>query len=401
MNIQLRYLLLGLLLPVTDVSAFEFNGYLRSGIGYSDKGDTQSCFHLDGAASKYRLGNECEQYAELTGTQKLYTFADGSNLAVKGTLALYQDFGKDKDFSGDNYAKWAEAYAMWNNISALNGANLWAGRRFYNRNDIHISDFYVWDESATGFGIDSFKYHGLSYSYSFSRKDSVFQEKAVNRHDFTIQDIPANQDAKIGVGLSYLEKTNDPASHSGAAITVMHKQKIGNLNNTFSVQYGYGSGTGLGYTGDSTLSHKDKSWRVTEFFDSQFTENFSGQFEAVYQKDQRENSADDKTWYSIGARPVYAISPQFKLVGEVGFDAVKRDKTATLTKFTFAPTWSPKGKGFWDRPEIRLYYTYAVWNKEAQQQADLLSPGSTISSTGNFGTARNGSNFGLQIEYWW
>ncbi|MBF6780010.1 carbohydrate porin, partial [Acinetobacter baumannii] len=97
------------LIGISQANAFDFNGYIRSGVGFSEKGDTQSCFFLDGAKSKYRLGNECEQYVELTGTQELYKFKDNSTVALKGTLALLQDFGDDKDFSGNNYAKWAEA----------------------------------------------------------------------------------------------------------------------------------------------------------------------------------------------------------------------------------------------------------------------------------------------------
>ncbi|MBF6799077.1 carbohydrate porin [Acinetobacter baumannii] len=389
------------LLPLTVIHAFDFNGYIRSGVGFSEKGDTQSCFFLDGAKSKYRLGNECEQYVELTGTQELYKFKDNSTVALKGTLALLQDFGDDKDFSGNNYAKWAEAYLMWNNISYLNGANVWAGRRFYNRNDIHISDFYYWNQSATGFGIDNFKYNDLYYSYVFSRKDDVFQDKPVNRHDITVSGFNTNPNGTLSVGVSYISKIDEPDSHSGTSFSVQHKQKLGKLNNTLAFQYGYGPGTGLSYTGDTSLSSKDKSWRVVEFIDGQITENFSAQAELIYQKDEREEASNEQEWYSVGVRPVYALNDQFKLVGELGFDAVKRDKTATLTKLTFAPTWSPKGKGFWDRPEFRLYYTYAIWNKEAQERADLNNAGSTLSSTGNFGTSRNGSNFGLQVEYWW
>ncbi|WP_032015632.1 carbohydrate porin, partial [Acinetobacter baumannii] len=137
-------------------------------------------------------------------TQELYKFKDNSTVALKGTLALLQDFGDDKDFSGNNYAKWAEAYLMWNNISYLNGANVWAGRRFYNRNDIHISDFYYWNQSATGFGIDNFKYNDLYYSYVFSRKDDVFQDKPVNRHDITVSGFNTNPNGTLSVGVSYI-----------------------------------------------------------------------------------------------------------------------------------------------------------------------------------------------------
>ena len=45
--------------------ALEFAGYLRSGAGTSTGSGKQQCFQLPGAQSKYRLGNECEQYAEL------------------------------------------------------------------------------------------------------------------------------------------------------------------------------------------------------------------------------------------------------------------------------------------------------------------------------------------------
>jgi maltoporin len=53
------------LLAPLSANALEFAGYLRSGIGNSLEGGKQSCFKLPGAETKYRLGNECEQYAEL------------------------------------------------------------------------------------------------------------------------------------------------------------------------------------------------------------------------------------------------------------------------------------------------------------------------------------------------
>ena len=97
-------------------------------------------------------------------------------------------------------------------------------------------------------------------------------------------------------------------------------------------------------------------------------------------------------------------SGQVGLWGKATFGrmtAKAADGTRTLSKFTFAPTWSPKGPGFWERPEIRLYYTYARWNKAAQLAANRLGAGSALSDSGAFGRARHGSNMGLQVEYWW
>ncbi|WP_164671813.1 carbohydrate porin, partial [Pseudomonas viridiflava] len=33
--------------------------------------------------------------------------------------------------------------------------------------------------------------------------------------------------------------------------------------------------------------------------------------------------------------------------------------------------------------------------------ADELAAGSALSDTGAYGTARHGSNVGVQVEYWW
>lgn len=382
-------------------NSFNFSGYVRSGVGFNTDGDAQNCFMLDGARSKYRLGNECEQYAELKGEQRIYQFDDGSSLSVIGNLALNLSFGEDDNFSGDDYAKFVESYVLLKDISGLNGADVWAGRRYYKRNDIHISDYMYWNQSATGFGIEDFKYNNIYLSYSFSRKDDVFQDHPVNRHDFNIDGISTGKNGALSLGVSFIEKPNSDGSHAGTSFAMQHKQKIGTLNNTLALQYGYGPGTGLGFTGDTHFNSDNKSFRFVDFIDGQINEKLSGQANFVYQKDIRENASEEQDWYSAGIRPVYKINDQFKLSTELGLDLIKRDSTATLTKLTIAPTWSPKGGGFWDRPELRLYYTYAVWNKEAQARADLVNSGSNLSSTGDFGTARHGSNVGLQVEYWW
>ena len=75
-------------LSTPQVQAVEFTGYVRSGIGGADTGGTQQCFQLPGAQSKYRLGNECEQYIELDLRHDLATLDDGSVLSVEGMAQL-------------------------------------------------------------------------------------------------------------------------------------------------------------------------------------------------------------------------------------------------------------------------------------------------------------------------
>ena len=391
------------LLAPLSANALEFAGYMRSGVGNSLNGGKQSCFKLPGAESKYRLGNECEQYAELELRQDVYNFDDGSVLSVDGMASLYNQYNRQLTFQGDNgSARLPQLYAQWSNLPSLNGGSLWAGRRYYKRNDIHISDFYYWNQSATGAGIEDVLIGGLKYSYALSRKDNLYQENYVTRHDFNVAGFNTNPGGELELGLSYLDKPERTDAHSGWAITAQHVQSefLGGKNK-FAVQYGEGSGTGLGYTGDFRLDNSSKRYRIVEFFDWQVTPRFGGQVEAVYQKDFRPDGGNQE-WLSLGVRPTYAISEQFKLVTELGHDQVKAaDGTRKLSKFTFAPTWSPKGPGFWTRPEVRLYYTYASWNAAAQRAANEFDAGSALSDSGAFGSARHGSNAGLQVEYWW
>ncbi|WP_019341685.1 maltoporin [Stutzerimonas stutzeri] len=394
--------LAGLAMPFT-AQALDFNGYVRSGIGESTASESQACFQLPGAPSKFRLGNECEQYAELGLRQDLFTMDDGSVLSVEGMAALYNEYDHTPKFTGDHgFARLVQAYAEWSNVAALNNGSLWAGRRFYKRNDIHISDFYYWNQSATGAGIEDVEIGGLKYSYAFSRKDNVFQENYTNRHDFNVGGFDTNPGGELQFGVSYIADPDRGDSNSGWSVTAQHEQAdfLGG-SNTFAVQYGEGPGTGLGYTGDVSLDESAKSWRVVEFFDWQVTPRFGGQFQAVYQKDKRQGGGE-QDWISVGVRPVYALTEEFKLVAELGHDQIDADAgTRKLTKFTIAPTWSPAGPEFWARPEFRLYYTYAQWNDAAQDAANLMAAGSALSETGAFGSAQHGSNFGVQVEYWW
>ncbi|MGY2236659.1 carbohydrate porin [Pseudomonas gingeri] len=387
-----------------SAQALEFAGYLRSGLGSSVNSSSQSCFQLPGAQAKYRLGNECEQYAELELRQDLLTLDDGSVFSVDAMASLYNKYDRDLRFQGDDHgsARMPQMYAQWSNMPSLNGGSLWAGRRYYKRNDIHISDFYYWNQSATGGGIEDVLIGDLKYSYAFSRKDNLYQKDYINRHDFNVAGFKTNTDGELEFGFSYIDAPQRRDTHQGWAITAQHVQKnfLGGKNK-FALQYGEGPGTGLGYTGDPHLDTSNKSYRAVEFFDWQVTPRFGGQVEAIYQKDIRPDG-QDQTWMSLGVRPSYAITEQFKLVTELGHDQVEAPGgTRKLSKFTFAPTWSPKGPDFWARPEVRLYYTYASWNKAAQRAANELAAGSALSDTGAFGNALNGANFGVQVEYWW
>lgn len=374
-------------------SALEFHGYMRAGMGATEDGKTQECFKLTGASSKYRLGNECEQYAELFAKQNLIKLKDNSELSINGMLQFYNQYGQTLSFNDDNgFARLNQIYLDWRNVSYLNGANLWAGRRFYNRSDIHMSDLFYWNQSGTGFGIDDYKINDLSFSYVFSRKDNVFQKSDVNRHDLTVKGFEWTPKNKLNTGLSLID-----ADQLGWSLTVQNiTSDVLNGKNTLVLQYGEGAGVGLSYTGDPTLERDNTSLRFIEALDWESNnKKLNGQALALYQKDQFKDQ-DNRDWISLGSRVAYVVQDHFKVSTEIGYDQIKQnDQTRNLTKLTLAPTWSIKGTGYYDRPELRLYYTYAFWNDEEQKLRALTQPNS------RFQNLSNGSNFGAQLEYWW
>ncbi|MCU7226062.1 carbohydrate porin, partial [Acinetobacter bohemicus] len=165
-------------------------------------------------------------------------------------VQFYNDYGKSLKFSGGSgYTRMNQIYLDWTNISFLNGGNFWAGRRYYNRNDINMSDFFYWNESGTGFGIDHYKLDNFALSYVFSRKDNLFQDKYISKHDFTVSDVKLSERNKLNFGVSYIDHDND-----GWAFTIQNiTSNVFNGKNTVVFQYGEGSGVGLGYTGDVSL----------------------------------------------------------------------------------------------------------------------------------------------------
>jgi maltoporin len=388
-----------------SASALESLGYFRMGAGSSD-GDGQSCFGLPGALSKFRLGNECEQYGELGLRHDLLSLDDGSVVKVEAMAQFYNAYNHTPKFTGDyGFARMPQAFVEWSKVPELNGGSLWAGRRYYKRNAINVTDFFYWNQSATGAGIENYELGGLKYSYAFSRKDSVFQKEYINRHDFNVAGFDTNPNGELELGLSFIDKPRHiEGAHSGWSITAQHKQQdflgMGG-SNTLALQYGPGPGTALGSTGDVMLDDSAKRYRLVEHFDLQLAPRLSGQFLVVYQKDKRADM-DDENWLSVGGRTTYSFTDDYKLAVELGQDQVDASEgVRKLTKFTVAPIWSPAISGIPGRPEFRLYYTYATWNQAAQDAANQMAAGSALSDTGAFGSARHGSNFGAQVEYWW
>ena len=423
---KLKHVMLPIAAAVAALAAasasadFEFHGYMRSGAGVTTKGGGQQCFQLPGAFSKYRLGNECQTYGELEFDTDVLKAKDGATFKYHGMLGYQTNGGADFENLADpgNHIAIRQSWAEATGIPGTGSIRFWAGKRYYQRNDIHINDFFYWNDSGVGGGIENIDLGGdLKLHYAFIRQypnngNDVNQQ--LSTHDLRLSGIKTNPDGDLTIGLDGVsESRNDnafapgtPDNKSGWNINVQHFQGnvLGGYNKA-ALQYGHDAGSGLGEGNFTQIGQK--IWRVVDQLVWQPTPQFSGMFAFVYQDAKADTSPQfhDK-WLSLGVRPIFMLSDYFALQAELGYDQIKPESGSTrrLTKFTFAPTVRPGG-GFFSRPELRLFVTYAKWNSAAQDAGIFGQNGCNstpqVGSTSPFGCDTNGLTYGLQAEAWW
>ena len=134
-------------LSIRNTRDFEFHGYFRAGLGVNGDGEPMEAFKAPNAGTKYRLGNETEAYLEATYKQNFRTDAlmeNNVDFFTVLTLAYFTPTVDNNDF--DTTTSLREAYAGARGVwDAKKEALFWAGNRFYEHLDIHISDYFYRD----------------------------------------------------------------------------------------------------------------------------------------------------------------------------------------------------------------------------------------------------------------
>lgn len=384
--------------------AVEFGGYIRAGIGNNSSKGQQACYGLEGAGGKYRLGNECDFFTEFTFGYTLPKAGDGATFkAVVMPGLQFVNFNGDPNGATTTYVR--QAYVEGSGIPELGGASVWAGRRFYKRNNYYPLDYFYWNDALTGAGVDNIALFGkskLSYALSRSNGTAPGVNDSATRHEFQVSDIMLGAGARLNAGLSLVSKdSSNPDTSGGYAASLQYVQSFaGATENKLTLQYGRGGGVEVGFVGNQGIGKHDKGDTRARLVDElfyQLTGKLSGQANFIYQRDNF--LGVQQTWTSMGTRLNYALTPHIKLVGDIGHDIVKPEAgpQRKLTKITIAPALS-LGSGYWDRPSIYAYYTYAKWNDAARAAAGA---GSALSGSGAFGGANHGATLGVQLEAWW
>ncbi|MDN3578944.1 carbohydrate porin [Chitinimonas viridis] len=407
----------------------DYHGYIRSGAGSSTDGGKEVCYRLPGNTFGvgYRLGNECDTYGELSFDAAMGE-ASGINFKLHTMVAFGTQQLNDWEQSTPS---WRQAWVEANNIGsgALENATIWAGKRYYKRHDVHMLDFFYWNSSAPGAGIEGIDVGFGKLSYAYLRNGEMDWSntaqggynpdvpnggrKSITNHDFRIEGIGTNPGGSLELGVNMIRRNNldGVSGKNGYALTASHNQGnlfgLGGFNNLV-VQYARDAanldGSGKWWA-DSNYTFR--GWRVFNHtvFEPKGS-NLNGSLFVGYEKSGEQpgqNGDSDKIW-TIGARPVYHFTDAYSIAAEVGHtevDPAGNGAKRKLTKMTIAPQLS-MGKGFWARPAIRAYYTYAKWNDAAKAAGSVVCTGRDCGKAGSaFANETSGGTYGVQFETWW
>src|SRR5574344_1760586 len=438
-------------------SAVDFHGFMRAGVQASSNGGEVYCVGYGAIGHKVgRLGDECDTYAEIALSQDVYNKA-GSKFDVH-TLIAYGTTDGPRDLQGNQWqgiggegpwgAQRLSARELWSGYTTTDGYTIWAGKRFYQRKDIHIMDFYYLNNSGNGAGIENINVGLGTASFavikwandSTTKKttttrtdngdDSVTTETTVtddyNRNVYKLDarwnGIPVGfgtLDASLIYALPFISdqqknvlESDKTSANSGILATLDHSSNVTNdtmsLMNHFIVQYGtngFGGSVGTygNHAGDNYAPQKDlEGVRVIDW-GTLDVGNFGLGYSLLWAHLDSGEGSSVNTWvnprsgweYSIVIRPEYKWTDYTRTTLELGYSAQKTNgwvadtKDPDLYKVTLAQQFTP-GKGFWSRPAIRFYVSYIGGEQFASSYREK-----------NADHDSHQISFGSQVEAWW
>ncbi|WP_242674472.1 maltoporin LamB [Marinobacter halodurans] len=403
----------------TPAAAVDFTGYARAGASTNiQSGGEQTCFG-SGAAGHYvgRLADECDTYAEIGLGDELYN-EDGKTFRFD-SMVSYGANNQGNDFQSYSYnengggydggdTSLRQLYVSGNNvIESLPGATLWAGKRYYQRHDVHHLDFYYLNDSGYGGGVENIQAGPGKLSLAFINHDNpdgdefVQNNKLDVRYAFPVGSSSLTLAAIYGMAdLTDQQEDAGFNDENGYFLTAELSTGIMGGFNKFVLQYGAdsmgfaafeaGGGGRVDNENDSNAGYMDSSWRILDHGVINLAANWEMGYSALYQQGSASNSSqDDAERTSVVVRPTYKWSPVLSTAVEIGYDDVQfigQDDSSNLQKVAIAQQWSAGGN-YWARPVIRAYAaTFFGDRAEAAREGDGVD---------------GDIQLGVQMEAWW
>lgn len=428
--------------------SFDFHGYFRAGIGQSSNGSNVKW----NVAKVGRLGNENDTYSELEFGTEVYKVNDVS-FYIDSLMQLSSDGSKDSeglrddDFNVDLRQFNLQVKGL---IPGQKDAVIWAGKRYYQRADIHIIDSKYLNISGSGAGIEYLKAGPGTFSLAWVRADNEdisYQYKDATGHD-AYYNAPVNvnyidlryagwapwqgawtqfsiiaaipSEVENGAGDDAVSGTPYYDNGTGFMGTIEFSQNFSLGYNKTVLQYATKAlahnviDIGGGWY-DSWSDNEDaKGFGIINTGEINITDNFSinhvlqygytsdmgatGPNNAVYEE-------DNHSIIRAVVRAGYQLTTYTRLLAEVGsyWEDVEyksgNDASQDGQKYTIAYAIAP-GKGLMSRPELRVYASYLAANGDAL--VDSRNPGDNLIGDA-YGSSSDDSEwaFGVQAEAWW
>ncbi|PWC22860.1 maltoporin [Brenneria roseae subsp. roseae] len=429
---------LAIALTAANAYAVDFSGYFRSGVGVSNDGKEQT-----GNQSKLgRLGNEGDTYAEIGLGQQLYN-EDGKTFYVDSMISMSSDGSNDNETTKNDDTEFGlrqfnlQATGF---ITAFPEATIWAGKRYYQRRDIHIIDTKYYNISGAGAGIENIKAGEGAFSFAWIRGDGENMDVdltgicAGNTDPNCVND-QSERDKYDDLNINFLDARyagwkpwNGAWTEFGVTYAMPNERDVQkNILRANDAPYDVKNGimltaevghyfSGLNTNQKLVLQYADKGmaqnmvsqgggwydvwnnntsatgYRVIQTGDLPLGDRVAISHVLTYGKAEKTSRwSDERELFSAVARGQYAWNKNHKTYLEVGtfhesetWTSGDKDKYSGQ-KYTIAQALTADIPML-TRPELRFYVSY-------------LKDGEGRSF--NDGTRNNTMNFGIQAEAWW
>ncbi|HDL9481004.1 TPA: maltoporin LamB [Vibrio cholerae] len=380
------------MLAAGSAFAVDFNGYFRAGTGISGNGNADIAFQKAGVG---RLGNENDNYYEFGFAEELKT--GEQTWKVESMIAQGNNGAngwEDGDFNVAQFNVQAKGL-----LASDQEAVMWAGKRYYQRKDIHITDFYFLNTSGTGGGIENLSVGNQKLSVALVQ-DGDNTNSSGYIFDARLANIGLWENATLELAVAYNFATEKDGktelADDGVMGTAILHQGLSNGFNQTVFQYGtagYGAqvanfwGAGTYYGRGNADNNDANGFRLLNWGVINLGESWEMGHQLAYLSGSDIGTAKaDIDQYSVVVRPMYKWNDTMRTVFEAGYNSGDNDKGEDFeySKFTVAQAWA-MGNSFWARPELRVYGSYLTDHE-----------GTTFGSKGD-------SDFvmGIQVEAWW
>lgn len=432
---------------------FSFGSTGRIGAGFSpnSNGNTGKQLNLSNQGS---LGGRLDQndYVDFLPTIHFTPVVgkDSTQIDFQTRLSFYSGgtFLGNVDTKSNNgmIVALPEAFVEARNIMGTKW-DFWAGARWLRYDDIHIADYFYFDDhSATGWGvkykntrfsmffpaaIDTLATNSTPYSYTniisgaknlvYRQREVMVLEHSMFFKENTLKLLAEYHNVSKSGENSVENYPSDNGWVIGAKLSSKLKTKLPGSFNQVSLRYGNGIANGgdggntqtwrtFGAPDEITKTYKG-AYSIT--FVEHLLWNISSRWSVnpyfVYTKSKGGSDSNNKAIdyykreifnkkeeFNTGVRATYYFNNWFHILSELHY-ANRKDGTqspATMWKIALAPTIVPTAeRSVWARPHIRFIAELAKYNKQATE--NLYS-----AFLQQAGAKKIGTYFGVRAEWW-